>query len=80
MTQAFLPSIISRVTPKEIQGESLGINTSVSALAQAIPAIIAGYVATINTSATVITASALIGLAGILFWIFFNPVKFKSNT
>ena len=80
MTQAFLPSIISRVTPKEIQGETLGINTSVSALAQAIPAIIAGYVATINTSATVITASALIGLAGLVFWVLFKPKKFNTNS
>jgi len=80
MSQAFLPTIVSRVTPKEIQGESLGINTSVSALAQAIPAIIAGYVATINTSATVITASLLIGLAGLIFWILFKPSKFLSNS
>jgi DHA1 family tetracycline resistance protein-like MFS transporter len=80
MSQAFLPTIVSRVTPKEIQGESLGINTSVSAMAQAIPAIIAGYVATINTSATVITASILIALAGIIFWVLFKPKKYISNT
>lgn len=79
MTQAFIPTIISRVTPSDMQGESLGINTSVSALAQAIPAIIAGYVATINTSATVITASILIFLAGILFWLLFNPKKFTTK-
>lgn len=76
MSQAFIPTLVSRVTPKEIQGESLGINTSVSALAQAIPAIIAGYVATVNTSATVITASILIACAGLAFWLLFNPNKF----
>jgi DHA1 family tetracycline resistance protein-like MFS transporter len=80
MSQAFLPSIVSRVTPKDIQGETLGINTSVSALAEAIPAIIAGYVATINTSATVITASALIGLAGLVFWILFRPGKYTAKS
>jgi DHA1 family tetracycline resistance protein-like MFS transporter len=80
MSQAFLPSIVSRVTPKDIQGETLGINTSVSALAQAIPAIIAGYVATINTSATVITASALIGFSGLVFWVLFKPKKFNTNS
>jgi DHA1 family tetracycline resistance protein-like MFS transporter len=79
MSQAFIPTIVSRVTPKEIQGESLGINTSVSALAQAIPAIIAGYVATINTSATVITACILIASAGIAFWLLFNPKKFTAQ-
>jgi len=80
MSQAFLPSIVSRVTPKDIQGETLGINTSVSALAEAIPAIIAGYVATINTSATVITASILIGAAGLVFWILFRPGKYTART
>ena len=79
LCNAFLPTIVSRVTPKEIQGESLGINTSVSALAQAIPAIIAGYVATINTSATVITASLLIGLSGLLFWIIFKPKRYTNE-
>ena len=79
MSQAFIPTIISRVTPKGIQGESLGINTSVSAMAQAIPAIIAGYVATINTSATVITASILIACAGIVFWLLFNPKKYVAQ-
>lgn len=79
MSQAFIPSIVSRVTPKEIQGESLGINTSVSALAQAIPAIIAGYVATISTSTTVVTASILIALAGLIFWILFKPKKFATK-
>ncbi len=79
MCNAFLPSIVSRVTPKEIQGETLGINTSVSALAQAIPAIIAGYVATINTSATVVTASMLIGFSGIAFWILFKPKRYTNE-
>ena len=79
MSNAFLPSIVSRVTPKEIQGETLGINTSVSALAQAIPAIIAGYVATINTSATVVTASMLIGFSGIAFWILFKPKRYTNE-
>ena len=79
LSNAFLPSIVSRVTPKEIQGETLGINTSVSALAQAIPAIIAGYVATINTSATVVTASMLIGFSGIAFWILFKPKRYTNE-
>lgn len=73
LTQAFTPTLISRVMPREIQAESLGINASVSALAQAIPAIIAGYVATINDLATVVTASILIFLGGVAFWILFRP-------
>ncbi len=73
LTQAFTPTLISRVMPPKIQAESLGINASVSALAQAIPAIIAGYVATINELATVLTASILMTLAGICFWVLFRP-------
>lgn len=79
MTQAFIPTIVSRVTPAETRGESLGINTSVSALAQAIPAIIAGYVATIDTTATVVVASILMVSAGAVFWILFNPKKISNN-
>ncbi|MGZ4932697.1 MAG: MFS transporter, partial [Halobacteriota archaeon] len=43
LSQAFLPTIISRSADQSIQGEILGINASVAALAQSIPPIIAGY-------------------------------------
>lgn len=75
LTQAFTPTLISRVMPGDIQAESLGINASVSALAQAIPAVIAGYVATIDDLATVVTASILMVCAGIAFWALFRPGK-----
>ncbi len=75
-TQAFIPTIISRVTPASIRGESLGINTSVSALAQAIPAILAGYIAAnIDITATIVVASFLMVIGGILFWLGFDPKK-----
>ncbi|MGZ4920428.1 MAG: MFS transporter, partial [Halobacteriota archaeon] len=45
LSQAFLPTIISRSADQSIQGEILGINASVAALAQSIPPIIAGYLA-----------------------------------
>ncbi len=73
LTMAFNSSLISRVSPREIQGEALGINSSVMALAQAIPAIIAGYVATINNNLPVFVGSVIIGLAGVSFWLFFKP-------
>jgi predicted MFS family arabinose efflux permease len=76
MTQAFIPTIISRVTPGHSRGESLGINTSVSALAQAIPAILAGYIAAnIDITATIAVASLLMAVGGIVFWLIFNPKK-----
>lgn len=73
MTMAFNSTIISRVTPKELQGEALGINASVMALAQSIPAIISGYIASVNDKLPVIVASAIIALGGIVFWILFKP-------
>lgn len=79
MTQSFIPTIVSRVTPPETRGESLGINTSVSALAQAIPAIIAGYVATINEIAPIVVGSLLMVAAGIVFWLRFHPKNVVSE-
>lgn len=73
LTMAFNNSLISRISPKELQGESLGINSSVMALAQAIPAVVAGYVATVNDNLPVMVGSVLIAFAGIAFWLFFKP-------
>lgn len=73
LTMAFTSSLISRITPKSLQGEALGINASIMALAQAIPAILAGYVATIGVNVPIFVASAIIGVAGLSFWVFFRP-------
>lgn len=73
LTMAFSSSLISRISPREVQGEALGINASVMALAQAIPAIVAGYVATIDSNMPIFVGSLAISLAGIAFWVFFRP-------
>lgn len=75
MTMAFTSSLVSRVTPKELQGEALGINASVMALAQSIPAIISGYVASVNDNLPILIASIVIAFAGIVFWLLFKPGK-----
>ncbi len=73
LSQAFLPTIISRSADQSIQGEILGINASVAALAQSIPPIIAGYLAAeIVAQAPIYVASLCIVLAGIVFWIFYK--------
>ena len=55
------------------QGEILGINASVAALAQSIPPVIAGYLAAeIVAQAPIYVASLCIVLAGIIFWIFYK--------
>lgn len=73
LTMAFNATLISRISPKALQGEALGINASVMALAQSIPAIASGYVASVDKNFTILAASGLIALAGIAFWIFFRP-------
>ena len=73
LTQAFTPTIVSRVTPKNIQGEALGINASVAALSQTVPAILSGYIATINQHLPVSVGAGMIALAGLVFWILYRP-------
>lgn len=73
LTMAFNSSIISRITPKNLQGEAMGINSSVMALAQSIPAAMSGYIATIGINVPIMVASGVIACAGIAFWIFFKP-------
>jgi len=73
LTQAFIPTIVSRVTPKNIQGEVLGINASVAALSQTFPAILSGYVATVNQHLPVTAGAGLIAMAGIIFWVLYRP-------
>jgi MFS transporter, DHA1 family, tetracycline resistance protein len=73
LSQAFLPTIISRSAEQSRQGEILGINASVAALAQSIPPIIAGYLAAqIVATAPIYVASLFIVLSGVLFWLFYK--------
>lgn len=73
LTMAFNNALISRITPRELQAEALGINASVMALAQSIPAILSGYLASINDNLPILIGSAIIALGGIAFWVFFKP-------
>lgn len=54
------------------QGEVLGIDASVQALGQSIPAIISGYVATFGIAAPVVVGGATIIFAGLVFNIFYK--------
>jgi len=73
LSQAFLPTIISRSAEQSKQGEILGINASVAALAQSIPPIIAGYLAAqITAQAPIYVASVFIVLSGVVFWLFYK--------
>ena len=67
LTFAFSTSLVTRITPANVRGEAMGINSSANALAQAIPAILAGYIATHHARLPVLVGGILIILAGILF-------------
>jgi DHA1 family tetracycline resistance protein-like MFS transporter len=79
LTMAFNTALVSRISPRQLQGEVLGINASVMALAQSIPAILVGYVASFDKGLVLVVASGLIGLAGIVFWILFEPKQFEPK-
>lgn len=75
LTMANVIALVSKSAGKEIQGEVLGINASVQALAQAIPAVISGYVATIGVRVPVITGASIMIFAGAVFWMLYRPSK-----
>ncbi len=73
LTQANFMALISRSAPDTVQGEVLGINASVAALAQSIPPIIAGYVASLlHPSSTLLTAALITIFSGIVFLLTVN--------
>jgi DHA1 family tetracycline resistance protein-like MFS transporter len=73
LTMANTTALVSSVAHKNIQGEAMGILSSVEAMAQGIPAIISGYIASIAIWLPSVTASSLMLLGGILFWLTFRP-------
>jgi len=73
LTMANVLSLVSKSAGKEVQGEVLGINASVQALAQAIPAVISGYVATMGVSVPVITGAGIMIISGVVFWVLYRP-------
>lgn len=68
-------SLVSTSADNHVQGEVLGINASVQALAQAIPALLSGYLATMGINTPVIVGAVAIMVGGVLFWILYKPAK-----
>lgn len=66
-------ALISVSAAEGRQGEALGIQASVQALAQAIPAFMAGYVATVNVSAPIVVGGGVIVLAAVVFGFLYRP-------
>ena len=73
LSMANLTSLVSRSAGKEIQGEILGINASVQALAQTIPPILSGFIAAnIGARVPIFVSGFTVILAGIVFVIFYR--------
>jgi predicted MFS family arabinose efflux permease len=77
LTQANITALISRSANKEVQGEILGINASVQALAQSIPPILSGYIAAdLNPQAPLVISAVVIAIAALIFMVFYKkPVS-----
>ncbi|MDQ5972262.1 MAG: transporter, family, tetracycline resistance protein [Patescibacteria group bacterium] len=73
VTMANISALVSLSAGPEMQGEILGIDASVMALAQAIPAIISGYVATMGMNMPVIVGAITVMAAGVIFAVFYKP-------
>ncbi|MES2930537.1 MAG: MFS transporter [Patescibacteria group bacterium] len=71
-----LTSLLSRSAPANIQGEILGINASVQALAQAIPAILSGFVAaTLSPQSPIIIAAIIMAFGALAFRMLYKPAS-----
>ncbi len=68
-------ALVSLTAGPKRQGEVLGIEASVQAMAQAIPAIIAGYVATMGVNVPVIVGAATIFTGAVIYNIFYHAPK-----
>jgi len=75
LTMANASALVSLSASKKMQGEVLGIEASVQALAQAIPAAIAGYIATMGVNMPVLVGGVIVVAGGLVFNIFYRVPK-----
>lgn len=76
LSQANLVALISRSVGPDVQGEILGVNSSLNALAQAVPPIMSGYIAALITPNTpLIISSVIVIFSGLVFIRFYKPVR-----
>lgn len=77
LSMANMIALVSSVSEPGIRGEVMGIYSSVEALAQGIPAVISGYIATIAVWMPSVIAATLMILSGLIFWATFRPSMIK---
>ncbi len=75
LSQANSAGLISRSVDNSVQGEILGINASVQALAQAIPPMLSGFIAAkLSPETPILVGSTVIICGWIVFMLFHKPV------
>ena len=74
LSMANVISLVSSVAGPKIQGEVMGINSSVESLAQAIPQALSGYIASVSLGLPIYLASLTVFLAAIFFFVLFRGV------
>jgi DHA1 family tetracycline resistance protein-like MFS transporter len=75
LAMAAAPALVSLSASQKEQGEVLGIEASVQALAQTFPAILSGYAAAMNVSLPVIIGGACILAGAILYNLRYHVPK-----
>lgn len=75
LTMANTSALVSLSASRKVQGEVLGIEASVQALAQAIPAAISGYIATIGINMPVLVGGSIMVFGGLIFNIFYRAPR-----
>ncbi len=80
LSQANSAALVSASAPQSIQGEVLGLNTSVTALAQSIPPILSGFIAaSLTPESPIIVAAIVVAAAGIFFNVFYKHPPASLN-
>ena len=80
MTQPNTTTLVSNMAGDDEQGEILGVNQSIQSAAQAIPAIIAGYVTAVNINLPTLFAAGTTFVAWLVFrFIFLRKKKLEAD-
>ena len=80
LSLANMGGLLSRSVAPEMQGEILGIGSSIQALANALPPLAGGFVAaSLAPEAPVLAASLTMGVAWLVFVRMFRPMKLAAR-
>jgi DHA1 family tetracycline resistance protein-like MFS transporter len=78
LAQANLTGLVSRSVGDDVQGEVLGVSSSLQALAQVVPVALAGLLAFINPLAPILAAGILMLICAAVFWAYYRPSRLRT--